>query len=230
MAPATLIRWSGLSLVAGGACYALFLLLHPYGEVAGAHVAHDSLWIPAHSMHFLGAVFTLFGLLGLYAKWWGKLGRVGFAAWVLSFIGTAMFVGTGMITAALWPAIAEDYPEFVEAEGGMFEDPLTAGITTATYVFMCLGFIPLAFVLWRQRVLPWPTATLMVVGILLFSAPVDPVGPAPWIARFSGAIIFGAALAWTGLIAWRDSELPGAEDAQGESHAGPPEPSPTVAR
>ena len=227
MAPTTLIRWSGLSLMAGGASYALFLLLHPYGEVAGAHVAHEDLWIPAHSMHSLGAVFTLLGLVGLYAKHWRPLGRLGFAAWLLAFIGTAMFVGTGMITASLWPAIAEDYPPFVEADGGMFEDPFVAGITTATYVFMSIGFIPLAVVMWRERLLPWPAALLMAVGILLFSAPVDPVGPAPWIARFSGAIIFGAALAWTGFLIWRGPG-PGAGDVG--THAGTPPPSSTAAR
>ena len=230
MAPATLIRWSGLSLMAGGVCYALFLMLHPYGEVAGAHVAHDNLWIPAHALHFFGAVFTLFGLVGLYAKYWNPLGRLGFAAWVLACIGTAMFVGTGMITAALWPAIAEDYPPFVEAEGGMFEDPLTAGITTATYVFMCIGFIPLAVVMWRKRLLPLPAALLMAAGIVLFSAPVDPVGPAPWVARFSGAIIFGASLAWTGLLTWRGPHPPEAAASDIAAHSGPPPPSLTAAR
>ena len=227
MAPATLIRWSGLMLIAGGVSYALFLLIHPYGEVAGAHVAHNDAWIPAHSLHFFGAVFTLFGLVGLYAKHWGPLGRLGFLAWVLAFIGTAMFVGTGMITAALWPAIAEDFPAFVEDDGGMFEDPFSAGITTATYVFMSIGFVPLAFVMWRRKLLPWPPAVLLTAGILLFSAPVDPVGPAPWIARLSGAVVFGAGLAWTGWLLWNDKDP---ADRAESVHAPPPPSSPTVAR
>ena len=230
MAPATLIRWSGLALMAGGVCYALFLGIHPYGQVAGAHVAHNKAWIPAHFFHFLGALFALFGLVGLYAKWWAKLGRVGFAAWVLSFIGTAMFVGTGMITAALWPAIADDFPAFVEEDGGMFKDPLSAGITTATYVFMVVGFVPLAFVMWRTKLVAWPVAVLIGMGILLFSAPVDPVGPAPWIARFAGAMTFGAGLAWLGWRIWDDREQPGAAGSGVGAHPLPPEPSLSEAR
>src|SRR5215204_6499984 len=148
MSPTQVIRWSGAMLVLGGICLALFLLVHPYGEVAGAHVAHEDAWIPAHSFHFFGALFTLFGLVGLYAKRWEALGRAGFVAFVLAFIGTAMFVGTGMITATLWPAIADDYPEFVSEDGGMFEDTLTAGATTATYVFLSLGYVLLGAVMW----------------------------------------------------------------------------------
>ena len=121
---------------------------------------------------------------------------------MLAFIGTAMFVGTGMITATLWPAIAHGYPEFVSKDGGMFQDTLTAGATTATYVFLSLGFVLLGVVMWRERLAPRAQAALMAVGILLFSAPVDPVGPAPWFARLSGAVVFGAALAWLGYLQW----------------------------
>jgi hypothetical protein len=40
------------------------------------------------------------------------------------------------------------------------------------------------------------------VGVLLFAAPVDPVGPAPWIARVVGGVIFGGGLAWLGYDLW----------------------------
>jgi hypothetical protein len=210
MSPVQMLRWSGLSFALGGVCFMLFLVVHPYGEVAGEHVAHNDAWIPAHSFHFFGAMFALFGLVGLYVRHWEPLGKLGFVAFVLAFIGTAMFVGTGMITATLWPAIAEDYPPFVAEDGGMFEDPLTAGATTATYVFLSLGYVLLGVVLWRKRLAPLFACIILAVGILLFSAPVDPVGPAPWIARYAGAVTFGAALAWIGYLQWRlHSPVPG---------------------
>lgn len=203
-----MLRWSGLSFALGGVCFMLFLIVHPYGEVAGEHVAHNNAWIPAHSFHFFGALFALFGLVGVYVRHWDPLGRPGFVAFVMAFIGTAMFVGTGMITATLWPAIAEDYPPFVAENGGMFEDPLTAAATTATYVFLSLGYGLLGAVMLRKHLIPWPAAVLLVAGILLFSAPVDPVGPAPWFARYAGAVTFGAALAWIGYLQWRSNEGP----------------------
>lgn len=211
MSPVQMLRWSGLSLALGGVCFMLFLIVHPYGEVAGEHVAHNDAWIPAHSFHFFGAMFALFGLVGLYVRHWEPLGRTGFAAFVLAFIGTAMFVGTGIITATLWPAIAEDYPPFVAEDGGMFEDTLTAGATTATYVFLSLGYVLLGAVMWGKKLIPAPAAVLLMAGILLFSAPVDPVGPAPWFARYLGAVTFGAALAWIGYLQWRSYEKPAAQ-------------------
>ncbi len=202
MSPVQMLRWSGLALALGGICFMLFLIVHPYGEVAGEHVAHNNAWIPAHSFHFFGALFALFGLMGLYVRHWEAVGRLGFVAFVLAFIGTAMFVGTGMITAAIWPAIAEDYPPFVAEDGGMFEDPLSAGATTATYVFLSLGYVLLGAVMWRKTLIPAPAAVLLMAGILLFSSPVEPVGPVPWIARYAGAVSFGAALAWIGYLQW----------------------------
>ena len=37
-------------------------------------------------------------------------------------------------------------------------------------------------------------------GIVLFSVPVEPFGPFPWLVRVVGALTFGAALAWIGLL------------------------------
>jgi hypothetical protein len=86
----------------------------------------------------------------------------------------------------------------------MFTDTLTNGVTTVTYGFMVAGYVLLAFVLWRRKVVPWPLCVVLAVGILFFSAPVDPVGPAPWVFRLSGAIIFGGALAGLGYFLWKD--------------------------
>ena len=135
----SLIRWSGLALVLAGVSLAAFMLIHPFGAVAGADVAARFTWIPSHTFHFLGALFALFGLVGLHLRQLqvtGKLGSIGF---VIAFIGTAMFVGTGMITAFLWPVIATSAPDFVSAEGPMFKARLAISTTTATYLFLVVG-------------------------------------------------------------------------------------------
>jgi hypothetical protein len=43
-------------------------------------------------------------------------------------------------------------------------------------------------------------ALLLIVGVLLFSAPVEPLGPAPWILRIAGGVVFGVGLARLGLV------------------------------
>jgi hypothetical protein len=193
-------------MILGGASLAAFLLLHPYGMVAGAHSARTLTWLPAHSLHFVGALLTLFGLAGFYIRYLGALGRLGFAAFGVAFAGTAMFVGTGMITALLWPVIAEYSPDFVAADGPMFTQPLTRIAIDGTYTVLVIGYLLLGLAILRAGVAPWPAAALLMAGIVLFSAPVAPVGPVPWIVRVIGAVVFGSALAWLG---WRLRADPG---------------------
>jgi hypothetical protein len=200
-------RQTGLALVASGVSFALFMILHPYDQLAGTHGPHSSAWVPAHTFHFLGALLALFGLLELRDRWpvrsgWAKLG------FIAAFTGTAMFVGTGMITAFLWPAIAEHAPGFVVADGAMFTDTLASGSITATYAFLVVGYIALAVTLNRARAISTLDTALLVVGVLMFSAPVDPLGPAPWFIRVAGGIVFGAGLARLGWSLRARDEVP----------------------
>ena len=208
MTPAQMVRWSGILLIAGGVCFALFLLVHPYNDVAGAHAAHNRAWIPAHSFHFFGALFTLFGLIGLYFRHFESTGRLGVIGFVLAFIGTAMFVGTGMITATTWPVIADAHPTFVDEDGPMFKDPLTLGATLTTYIFLAAGYAVFGLALWRGKAAPAAACVVLVAGVLLFSVPVEPVGPVPWFVRMGGAVIFGAGLAWLGYRLWAGERAP----------------------
>lgn len=193
-----LIRWGGISLIAGGATLTAFLLLHPYGEVAGAHAAHSARWVPAHTLHFAGALLTLFGLLGFYAASWQRLGRLGVAGFLVAFAGTAMFVGTGMLTAFIWPVVAQQDPGFIASNGPMFTNPMTRLNTDGTYAVMVAGYGLLGVAIWMHHFAGRVVAVPLVAGVLLFSAPVPPVGPAPWILRIIGAVLFGGALVWLG--------------------------------
>ncbi len=210
MAPQTIVRWSGAALAAGGLCLALFMLVHPYGEIAGAHASHSARWVPAHSLHFVGALLTLLGLPGLYARQMRQTGVLGLVGTVLAMVGTAMFVGTGMITAFVWPVIAQTAPGFVSADGPMFRDPLTTFATDTPYVAMVLGYAILAIASIRGRALPTETAVVLVIGIVLFSSPVEPVGPFPFLLRVVGALVFGGALMVIGWLLWVRPSLPAA--------------------
>jgi hypothetical protein len=191
-----MIRWCGAALVAAGISFALFMIVHPFGTVVG-EVATRSSWVPAHSLHFFGAMFMLFGLLGLHARQGDETGNLGVAGIIIALIGTAMFVGTGMTTAFLWPVIAMNAPSFVTSEGAMFTG-LSSGMTTATYVFLVVGFVLYGFATLKADIMPKRATWLLMVGVILFSAPVRPFGPAPWIARVVGALVFGLALVWLG--------------------------------
>ena len=211
MAPETLVRWSGASLIGGGLCFALFMLVHPYGEIAGAHAAHSVRWVPAHSLHFVGALLTLLGLPALYARQMRQTGVLGLIGTALAIAGTAMYVGTGMITAFIWPVIAQTTPGFVSADGPMFRDPLPTFATDAPYVTMVLGYALIAIASIRSRALPIESALVLIVGIVLFSSPVEPVGPLPFLFRVIGALVFGGALISIGYLLWVRPLLPAAD-------------------
>lgn len=212
MSVARLVRWSGLALMGAGVAFAIFMTLHPYDALAGSHGPHEDTWVPAHAFHFVGALLALLGLNGLYVRQRQASGRLGFVGFLLAFIGTAMFVGTGMITAFVWPVIAETNPAFVDADGPMFEDPLTQFAVQATYGFLIVGFVVLAVATFRARVFPRWAALVLGLGIVLFGVPVDPVGPVPWFVRIVGAFVFGLALVVLGARLWseREPELVGA--------------------
>lgn len=209
MTPQGLVRASAVALIAGGVCLALFMLVHPYGEIAGAHAAHSARWVPAHSLHFVGALLTLLGMPGLYAWQMGRTGVLGLVGTAVAMAGMAMFVGTGMITAFIWPVIAQTTPAFVAPDGQMFRDPLPQFATDAPYVGMVVGYLLLAIAAIRARTLPTATAVTLVAGIVLFSAPVEPVGPLPFIVRVVGGVIFGASLALIGALVWIDGTARG---------------------
>lgn len=193
-------RYSGAALVLSGVAFASFTLLHPYDELAGTHGPHRGTWIPSHSFHFLGALLALFGLLEVRDRWLSDASWKGKLAFSAAFIGTAMFVGTGMITAFLWPVIAEHAPSFVASDGPMFTDVLASGAITATYILLVVGYASLTIVLRRSEVISITDTLLLIAGVLLFSAPVEPLGPAPWILRVAGGVVFGAGLARLGLV------------------------------
>ncbi len=204
-----------MPLVLSGVAFALFMLLHPYDQLAGVHGPDSATWIPSHTFHFVGALLALFGLLEVRERWLAHASTVTKLAFGAAFIGTAMFVGTGMITAFLWPAIADHAASFVAEDGPMFTDTLAAGAITVTYIFLAVGYVALAVALRRSHFISLVDTVLIVAGVLLFSAPVAPLGPAPWFLRVAGGIVFGAGLTRLGLVLRSDAHAV----TRGERHA-----------
>src|SRR5690606_19153632 len=138
MSERRLVRWSGVSVALGGLLIAAYMLVHPWAERTGA-VATTTQWVVSHGLHFVGALLLLFGLTGLYLRQRERAGWAGLVGFLLAFLGTALFVGTGLSSAFLWPAIAFEAPTFVATDGGMFTHPLALGPIVAARAFLALG-------------------------------------------------------------------------------------------
>ena len=201
MAVAQLIRWSGLAGILGSISIAVFVLVHPWNQFVGAEVARTAAWRIAHSLHFVGATLTLLFLIGVYARQIKYVGHLGFIGFVLAFIGTAMFVGTGMLTAFIWPMVAVHAPEALAADGAMFLPPASQALAL-TAIVVTVGYVVFGLATLRAGILPrWATA-VWTLGAVLGMGPPQPLGWLPWVGLVLGGVLFGLGGAWLGYTLW----------------------------
>jgi hypothetical protein len=212
-----LVPWAGLLVAFSGLMIAGYMLVHPWSQRTG-DIATTPQWMVAHSLHFLGAVCLLPGLVGVYVRQKGATGRSGLAAFWVALVATALFAGTGMITAFLWPAVAAEAPAFVAADGGMFQHPLAVGPLVATRVVLVVGFVWLGAVSYRAAILPRAGSAAVVAGVLAMNLPTQPFGPVPWAASVIGATVFGLGLVVWGLALWNTGAMP-----EPQNHSSGPE-------
>lgn len=196
------IRLNGIACILGGIFLAAFVLVHPWDQLLGAEIARTAQWRLAHTFHFAGAGFALLGLPGLYAQQRAALGWFGLTGFILSFLGTAMFLGTGMITAFIWPMLAVYAPTCVEVGGPIFASPVSVLAFALTAVILASGYVVFGIATLRAGVLPRFATLALVVGAILGMLPPHPVGALPWWALVLGGVLYGAALVWLGVFLW----------------------------
>jgi hypothetical protein len=194
---ARLIRWSGSALMLAGLLIAIPTLFHP--SDADPHAFQSAAWAPVHALLIVGAILSLFGLIGLYRAQAEHTGALGLAGFILNAIGTALVVAALVADAFVIPVLAADPagqalldpagPLFGGALGLVF---LLMGVTFA------LGTILLGFATARAGVLPrWAGALILVGGPLLAFTP-----PLPTSVGLAGALLLGAGYLWAGYAIW----------------------------
>jgi hypothetical protein len=205
MSSKTLVRLSGLACIVGGCCLAGFVLVHPWDQLLGAQIARTARWQIAHTLHFVGALFALLGLLGIFARQREQLGFLGLVGFVLSFVGNAMFLGTGMITAFIWPMLAFQAPATVEPGGPIFGWPHSVLAFALTAVTLSVGYALFGIAMMRAAVFPHWSILMLVIGAILGMLPPHPMGALPWAGLVFGGVLYGAALVWLGSILWMEN-------------------------
>jgi hypothetical protein len=197
MSSARLMRWSGLALMLAGLLIAIATLFHP--SDADPHGFQSVAWTPVHALLIVGAILSLFGLIGLYRAQAARAGALGLAGFVLGLIGTALVVAVLVIDAFVLPVLAAD------SAGRVLLDPagpLFAGALGLVFLLMgvtfALGTILLGFATARASVLPrWAGALILAGGPLLGFTP-----PLPTSAGIVGALLLGAGYLWAGYAIW----------------------------
>jgi hypothetical protein len=192
-----LIRASGLATLIGGILFALFPLLHPDHDLAAFT---GPIWVPVHLMPNVGAMLTLFGLVGLLARQLDRAGLFGVVAFVVAFLGTASFLMGTMIELFMIPFMGIQNPAFEEG-------PPPPGVGEAFMVIgllLAIGHLLLGVATYHARVLPRSVGALMIVGSVSMLS-LEKIGAlvlesdALWIL---GPVLFGAGVAWLGYALW----------------------------
>lgn len=202
MSEQNLIRWSGLALAIGGIGIALFLItLYPLGDFFAPEALTSSESVLAHTFHWIGGTFALFGLVGWHLKQRAQAGMLGLLGFLLAFIGTTLTIVGGVSAGYIFPVLAAEAPEAFDPQGPLFTSPNAIPFFIGFAAFM-LGYLLLGIATVRAGILPRWGAILAIVGAILFQLPPQPVGPFPTFVILLGAVLFGAGAVWIGWALW----------------------------
>jgi hypothetical protein len=201
MPTSSLIRWSAPCFLLGALGFALFIFVSN-GEFTGAALGLSAHHHFAHTAHFWSAYFFLFGITGFYAYVRERSGAFGLFAYLVAMTGTALFTGTGVITAFVWQRISANAPNLVDMSQGSFFNPPLPVIFIATVGFS-VGQILLGVTALRTKMLPRGGALLVIAGAVLVLAPPPPWGPVPYWVIDAGAAAFLAGAAWLAAGIWK---------------------------
>jgi hypothetical protein len=194
----TLYRLTGLSLRIGGFCTALFWILAvPIGSFVGADATRHPLWVPSQLMHVAGAPFTLFGLIGLYGAERRRAGQLGLVGFALAVLGTALFLGDGLIALIIFPAVADRAPELLAPGGALNQGAVLAAFVLIAATTM-IGYVVFGVASLKAGVFPRGPVILWIAGAVLFNLP---PGPVPLLVLAIGGVVWGvAAVALGGML------------------------------
>jgi hypothetical protein len=188
MSSTTLIRMSGLVLILAFAFSFAGGMLHPVieGESHGAFaLAHPGFPV-AHLLVFLGEVFLLIGLPGLYTRIAPSTGILGLAGFALYFFANATLASFfSAYEAFVAPVLAADLTtrELVAPGGAIPASVPFAILQEVGGSVLMLGMLLLGIAVFRSRALPrWS-------GVLLAAAPILLLLPVPEVPIFTGLLI-----------------------------------------
>lgn len=155
-----LIRWSGPVTVFAGLLYGIGALLHPVGESLTAYA--DPMWVPSHQIYWVSAVLMTLGLVGIFAYLVERSGWLLLIGFILAFVGSLLVGSIVLVSATVFPIIAENAPEIFE-QAATFPPYLLL-----VFLGFVVGYILLGIEIIRGDMLPKWSGLLLIVGVILF--------------------------------------------------------------
>lgn len=177
----SLIRQSGLLAIAAGAYMAVLPFVHPGDDVG----THSVAWVPVHLLYFAALMLAQIALVGIFARQFGRVGRLGLIGFLTAFFGTAM-----MLLEGREHLFSHDFGQGTPV--GLWQ------LIAASLVFS-VGYVMLGVSMVGANVLPRGAGILLAVGgpIVAFSPPIG-----IFAVLVVGQTLFGLGLAWAGYALW----------------------------
>jgi hypothetical protein len=167
MSARQLLRLSGLAgIVAAGLIIVAEILAVATDLMDMATMATTPLspaWIPLNLLELLGVILLLLALVGFYVRQAEAAGGFGLFCFLVAFLGTAMFAGTGWSNAFNPPVVARTAPDLLT---GFPPSPLGEAVRYSSWLFTA-GLILFGITVLRAGVLPRIGGWLLIVGGIL---------------------------------------------------------------
>jgi hypothetical protein len=200
-----LIRWAGLSAVAGGILFVGIQPIHP-PEILSSFTT--STWAIVHYVGVVMCFLILLGITGIYARQAEESGWLGLAGFLLFGLMWALTAAFQFAEGLIVPLLATDAPKFaVGFEGITSGSPseVSLGILPAVYsltsVMYLLGGMLLGVATFRAGVLPrWAGGALAIATV----APLVLSLLLPHEFIRLAAVPMGVALVWLGYVLWSE--------------------------
>ena len=184
-----LLRLAGLAALAAGAFSGIGDAMSLVVDLEAADAASDASQGIVFGFYLLGTVLLLLGLVGLYASQSRAAGMLGFAGFLLAFVGTALTAGAIWFELFVAPELAARAPDLATAQLGF------TGFVIS-FLLAAFGWLLFAIATLRAGVYPRPAAVLLVAGALVSFVPVFVEVPAT-------GLLLSVSVAWLGFVLWR---------------------------
>jgi len=198
MSSSTLLRWSGLAAIVAGVLEALVavldFLLFP-DNLARTSVVTMSTYQILQAVTLAWQILFLWALVGLYGRQSDKAGVLGFAGFLIFFVGYILIYSTQWGFFIFGPDLARAAPTFLDSEipSGVL------GIVAHQFPFAlaALGLILFAVASLRAKVFPrWAVVLLLVAPV------VGGAGLFVGLGFLGGGGVFDTGIAWMGYALW----------------------------
>jgi hypothetical protein len=167
MSARTLFRLSGLAGILAGVLITLSeifaVAVDLMNMAAMARTPLSPAWVPLNLLQLFGVILLLLALVGFYVRQSAAAGGLGLVGFLVAFLGTAMFVGTGWSNAFNPPVVARTNPTLLMS----FPPSPLGEATLYSAVLFAVGLLLFGITVIRAGVLPRTGGWLLVTGGVL---------------------------------------------------------------